>query len=220
MTNKRERRLLNMLSELRVTLCATLLCAPYVALAWWLAHSAPYSALAAFAAATLIVWILVAVVARTWRRFLLWQFPLFLLSLIFAGYTLSYGVAPGRGIAEALATISLDAALSFFSVGAAQRLLLLATLICALYLWSAWRAPAVQIFREARRGRRAAVLALTGALSLCTALHADSMMDGIAANPVIGSALFVAGPWREARAASSDSNVARDPIGGAHAGIQ
>jgi hypothetical protein len=220
MTNQRNRRIGTALSELRVALCAVLLCGPYIGLAWWLWRRNPPAAVAAFFAVTLIVWILQAVLSRTWRRFLLWQFPLFVLSLLFAGYTLRYGMVPGRPLAGVLATISLSNVLVVLSAWSVQRVLLVCTALCALYLWAAWRAPAVHIFREARRGRRALVLALTAALSLIAVLHADLMMDGIAAHPLVGSALFVGGPWRDARAASNDADMVRMPVDGAHDGLR
>jgi hypothetical protein len=73
-----------------------ILFAPYVALGVWLEQTKGLQGLAAFVVSVgLMMWLL-AMGARTWRRFLLIQFPLLILSAVFAAYTLIYGNPPGN----------------------------------------------------------------------------------------------------------------------------
>jgi hypothetical protein len=53
--------------------------------------------------------VLVAMLARTWRLFFLVQLPLLLLSAAFAIFTLSYGTPPGEFLAHVLATSTWEA---------------------------------------------------------------------------------------------------------------
>jgi hypothetical protein len=144
--------IMQLFKHARAIICAVLLCSPYIALVWWLWHAERLPSIAAFLVAVVVTWILIASVTRDWRRFLLWQFPLFLLSLAFAAYTVTYNNPPGRIIAAVLATSSLDDFLGFFTIWAGQRLLLAFVFLSTLYLWMAWGVPAVRISSE-RAGR-------------------------------------------------------------------
>jgi glucan phosphoethanolaminetransferase (alkaline phosphatase superfamily) len=195
-----------------------LLSGPYIALGAWLWRTEHLSAVAAFAAAVLITWILIASVARDWRRFVLWQFPLFLFTLAFAAYTLTYNNLPGHIIAAVLGTSSLDDVLGFFSIWMGQRLALGFGLLAALYIWAGMGVRSVRIFAGASAPLRWAILAGTGALVLVAGLHADSMIDGLAADPVIGGVLFVTGPLRDVAVALRGQEVVKLPYGATRRG--
>jgi glucan phosphoethanolaminetransferase (alkaline phosphatase superfamily) len=144
---------------------------------------------------------LLAAIARNWRSFVLWQFPLFLLSVGFAAYTLSFRGPPGYVFAAVLATSSARDYLGFFSIWVGQRLLLAGFLLAALYLWAAWRVPATRISSNQPSALRSAMLAAVGGIGIFAAVHADSLMDGLAADPLIGSLLFIGGPLHNTRVA-------------------
>ena len=73
---------------LRLLAALTLLCLPYAALGMWLAAAKHFGQVAAYAVSVgLLLWV-VAFAARRWRRFLLIMAPIWLLSVIFAAYTL------------------------------------------------------------------------------------------------------------------------------------
>jgi glucan phosphoethanolaminetransferase (alkaline phosphatase superfamily) len=206
--------------QLRVIICGVLLCGPYLALGWWLWRTQRLASVAAFLAAVVITWILIASLARDWRRFLLWQFPLFLLSLAFAAYTVTYNYLPGHIIAAVLATSSLDDFLGFFTIWTGQRLALAFLFLSILYLWMAWEVPQLRIFSASRVALRWAILASTGALVLFAGLHADAMIDGLAADPLIGGVLFVTGPLRDVEAALSGHTVVKVPYGASRSGAE
>ncbi|MGA9028347.1 MAG: phosphoethanolamine transferase [Steroidobacteraceae bacterium] len=202
------------------TLAAVLLCAPYGLLAGWMWQTGRRPSLAAFALTVALTWILIAGIARNWRRFLLWQFPLFLISAAFATYTLSYGNTPGYFLAAVLATSSREEYLGFFSIWYGQRLLLATLLLAALYLWAAWHATAAPISAKGPTRLRTSVLAGLAALGLFAALHPDTLIDGAAVDPMVGSILFAAGPLHETRVALSGKNIKKTPYGASRQGSE
>jgi glucan phosphoethanolaminetransferase (alkaline phosphatase superfamily) len=204
---------MQLLTRLRIFERAVLICGPYVALAIWLLQTQRLPSVAGFLVAVAVTWMLIAAATRNWRRFLLWQFPLFLLSLAFAAYTLSYGSLPGYGLAYVLTTSSLEEFSGFFSIWAGEKLLLLTLLAAILYLWLAWRTPPVLIFARHPSARRWCALAGTAALGAFAALHADAMIDGVAADPLIGSTLFIAGPLHRVNVALAATAFPKVPYG-------
>jgi glucan phosphoethanolaminetransferase (alkaline phosphatase superfamily) len=178
-----------------------LLIAPNATLGAWLWHSGRRFALAGFMLAVALIWISIAAIARNWRSFALWQLPLFLLSVGFAAYTLNFRGPPGYVFAAVLATSSATDYLGFFSIWAGQRLLLAGLILAGLYLWAARRVPATRISSNEPSALRSALLAAVGGLAVFAALHADALMDGLAADPLIGSMLFLGGPLLNTRAA-------------------
>jgi glucan phosphoethanolaminetransferase (alkaline phosphatase superfamily) len=188
-------------SASRVAAAFIVLCLPYLALGAWLAHAKGLQSVAAYVASVgLMLW-LFAFVARTWRRFFLLQFPLLLLSAAFAAYTLSFDNPPGQVIAYVLATSSWEELLGFFSIWQGQRLLLAAVLLASVYLILTVRSPPRLISSSRnvylRWGPMAAVLLLIG----YAAPNSAALVDGIATNPIVGTAMFVDGPLRHADAA-------------------
>jgi glucan phosphoethanolaminetransferase (alkaline phosphatase superfamily) len=190
-----------------------LLLAPYVAIAAWLTRAERMRSLAAYVATVSLVMLLVAFAARTWRRFLLVQLPLLLLSAAFAAYTLTYGHPPGYMIAYVLLTSSWDEVKGFFSIWQGERILISALLLSVLYLTVALRSPNDPI--ASRRGGpyRRTVLASIVLLSVYAARSSADFMDGLAANPTLGSALFVVGPISNARAALRGTAIRKVPYG-------
>ena len=78
----------------RIAVAFAMLCLPYLSLAAWLVASGRLASVAAFAASVLLIGGLLAIVARTWRRFFWLNAPFWLLAVVFAGYTLTYGDVP------------------------------------------------------------------------------------------------------------------------------
>jgi glucan phosphoethanolaminetransferase (alkaline phosphatase superfamily) len=203
----------HLITLVRPLVWGVLLCAPYVALAIWLGKHESARSVAALLAAMLLTWLLVAALTVTWRRFALWQLPLFLLSVAFAGYTLTYQTPPGYLIATVLETSSLDEYLGFFTIWSGQRLLLGVLLGVGLYLWGARGVAALRISNPANRRQRWAIIAATTVSALFSATQADAMIDGFAADPVVGGALFLVGPVMEVRAALDGKDIQKVPYG-------
>jgi hypothetical protein len=138
-----------------------MLCLPYLALAAWLAATGKLGSVVPFAASVLLIEGLLAIIARTWRRFFWLNAPFWLLTLVFAGYTLTYGDVPGELLAYVLATSSWEEVRGFFGIWQGERLLLesdscrsLAANVCifAQRPGAAFRAP--RRHRGALRSRR------------------------------------------------------------------
>jgi glucan phosphoethanolaminetransferase (alkaline phosphatase superfamily) len=182
------------------------LCLPYLGLAVWLGVSRKPQHVAAFAASVLLLGWLLAIAARTWRRFFWLNAPFWLLAVAFCAYTLSYGDLPGELLAYVLATSSWEETRGFFGIWQGERLLLAAAYLAAMYCILAARSPATPISRRILRRR----FALPGAALILGAFAASNppaFIDGLAANPTIGTLLFIGGPLREARALVLGSGI-------------
>jgi glucan phosphoethanolaminetransferase (alkaline phosphatase superfamily) len=210
------RNLLRQALASRVAATFIVLCLPYLALGAWLGHAKGMQSVAAYVASVgLLLW-LFAFVARTWRRFFLLQFPLLLLGVAFAAYTLSFDNLPGQVIAYVLATSSWEEVRGFFSIWQGQRLLLAALLLASIYLILAWRSPPRPIPRSRnvylRWGPMVAVVLLSG----YAAPNSAALIDGIATNPIFGTAMFLDGPLRHAEAAVNGTAMQKLSYGASH----
>ena len=195
-----------------------ILCSPYVVLGAWLAHAKGLQSLAAYAVSLgLLTWLLV-MVARSWRRFLLIQFPLLLLSSAFAAYTLSYDSPPGQFIAYVLATTSWEEVKGFLGIWPGMKLLLPAVLIGAIYLWLAVRSPQRPVISGRNVRLRYAFLGAVLVLSAYAALNPAALIDGIATDPVIGTVMFIAGPLKQAEAAVNGTGLQKLRYGASRIG--
>jgi glucan phosphoethanolaminetransferase (alkaline phosphatase superfamily) len=189
------------------------LCAPFLALGFWLARAQGLQSLAALLATITLAMLLVAMGARTWRRFFLIQFPIVLLSAAFATYTLIYGAVPGDFIAYVLATSSWEEFRGFFTIWQGERFLLAALALAVIYLAAALWVPGRPIFPSGGARVRLGILGGVVVLTAIAAARPVALIAGVATNPVVGTALFVAGPLAHARAAVDGKAVAKVPFG-------
>jgi glucan phosphoethanolaminetransferase (alkaline phosphatase superfamily) len=198
---------------MRVVAAFVVLCLPYVALGAWLERVKGVRSLAAFIATVgLLMWVL-AFVARTWRRFFLLQFPFFLLGAAFAAFTLTFDNPPGQLIAYVLATSSWEEVRGFFSIWQGERLLLAGAILALLYLLLAVRSPPDPISFGRSVYSRWGPIGAVVVLSAFAAQNSAAFIDGIAANPLIGTAMFVTGPLRHANAAVDGTAIQKVPYG-------
>jgi glucan phosphoethanolaminetransferase (alkaline phosphatase superfamily) len=197
------------------------LCLPYVALGLWLARVKGFQSVAAFVASVgLLIWLL-AFLTRTWRLFLLVQFPLLILTAAFAGYALTYGEPPGELLAYVLATCSWDEVRGFFSIWQGERLLLAGVIGGALYLILAFGSPPLPIYS----GRNASYTrwGILGAVVLLCAIaapNAAAFVSGISVNPIVGTTTFLRGPLRHAMAAVGGTAIKKMPYGASRTGAE
>jgi len=187
-------------SLIRVLAPLLLLCLPLLVLGVWLTKAKGPQSLAAFNVSIGLVSVLVAMLTRSWRLFFLIQLPVLLLSAAFAIYTLSYGAPPGEFLAYVLATSSWEEIRGFFGIWQGMRWLLVMSALALIYLLLAAWAPARSIFAGSSiRGRWGFISAVI-LLSAYAARSPAAFIDGIAANPGLGTAMFVAGPLGHTRA--------------------
>ena len=195
-----------------------LLALPNVALGAWLLQAKGLQSLAAFFVSLVLLSWLLAMATRTWRGFLLINFPLLLLSVLFAAYTISLSAPPGDFIAYVLATTSWEEVRGFLGIWQGTRWLLVAVLLALVYLWLAvWHAP--HPISSGHNPRvRYSILGAVAVMSAYAAHSAAAFMDGVAINPLIGTAMFLAGPMRMAVAQVNGTGLRRIPFGASRSG--
>ena len=156
--------------------------------------------------AALLAAMLIAALARTWRRFFVAFFPPLILATVFAGYQMTFGVPPGRTAALLLGGVSLEEAHGLLSIPMIRNSIGLLILASIFYLVLALRQPAQAICPTAslpESGRRwrgcRALLLLCIPLTIYCATNSADLVDGLGSNPVLGSALFLGDELPRAR---------------------
>jgi len=189
----------------------TLICLPYVGLATWLARIQDLRSVGSFFATVGLLQLLLAFAARDWRRFLILQLPLVVLSWAFCAYTLTFDTPPGRALGYVFQSSSWAEWRGFFSIWAGLRLALAATVIAVTYLTLACLTPRMPIAAGSNSTRWVFIgaIVLSGAYA---ATSEASLFDGIALNPAVGTVLFVTGPLSEARSVLSGESARRSKI--------
>jgi glucan phosphoethanolaminetransferase (alkaline phosphatase superfamily) len=186
---------------------------PYAVLAGCIAKAKGLVCLGAYLGSVALLWWLLAFLTGRWRRFFLLQTPFWIVAAVYAGYTFSYGSPPGELLAYVLATTSWDEVIGFFGIWQGERLLIGAALLTAAYIAVAALAPVTPIFAGRDAYWRWGTL---GAIALVCAFAAQSpsaFVQGLAVNPIIGTALFVQGPLHAAIAAVQGTTVAKIAYG-------
>jgi glucan phosphoethanolaminetransferase (alkaline phosphatase superfamily) len=196
-------------------LCAyvvwALYAAPTVIIVAWAAKMRSSRSTVAVVITFILTAYLIAIVTRTWRRFFLVQFPVCLLGVAFAAYTVTFGMAPGSALASILAFTSLEEVQGFFGLQQGRLLVLLLGAWSACYLVSAWMAPKGLIFL----GRGVPLFRMTLVLLVPLAAYALSnpsqLADGIALEPVVGSLMFFGGDIPRMKAEMHRSSMNKIP---------
>ena len=199
--------------SMRVLAPLLVLCLPFIALGLWLAEAKGSQSLAAFIVSIGLLFVLVAMLAATWRLFFLVQLPVLLLSAAFAIYTISYHTPPGEFLAYVLATSSWEEIRGFFSLWLGLRWLLAVSILALIYLLLTMGSPHKRIFAGSSARARWGFIAVVVLLSGYAARSPAAFIDGIAANPGVGTAFFVTGPLRYARAAVRGNAIPKVPFG-------
>ena len=200
---------------LRVLTPFLVFCVPLAALGAWLMRAKGLQSLCAYLVSIAVALALVAIVTRVWRLFFLVQLPILVLSAAFAMCTLTYNSPPGDLLSYVLATSSWEELRGFFTIWQGLRYLLAVALLTGVYLALAIWAPPRPLFTDRYPRVRWIALGTVLVLTAVAALSPASLVDGLAANPAIGTALFVAGPLAHARAAVSGNAVAKQRFGAA-----
>src|SRR5277367_3449564 len=171
-------------------LALVLLFLPYAALGVWLVRTGSLHSVAAYLATLLIQMVLCAALVRSWRSFLLLQIPFLILCAAIASYTLSYGILPGRMIAYVLLTTNWEEVRGFFTIWQGAQLLVIAIAYFGTYLLACLGAPRTALMTPGISPLRRMLLGAALVLVAFGALDAAALIDGLAANPVIGTGFF------------------------------
>ena len=178
----------------RVLAAGALLLSPYVAMSFWLASHLGLQGCAAYLLVCLSGLLLLAIPTVTIRRFLWWHFPVFVACTLLSGYAVVCDQLPGQAIALVLETSPWEEVRGFFGLWQGQRLLLLFAAVSFCYLVLALSIPAsLRLAGGSAAIRRVAVRCL-GLLAVDAAASPERLMEGAAASPVLGAAMFVSGP--------------------------
>jgi glucan phosphoethanolaminetransferase (alkaline phosphatase superfamily) len=196
-------------------LCAYVVWALYAAptviiIAWAAKMRSSRSAVAVVITFVLTAYV-IAIVTRTWRRFFLVQFPVCLLGVAFAAYTVTFGMPPGSALASILAFTSLEEVLGFFGLQQGRLLVLLLGAWSACYLVSAWIAPKGLIFSGHGVLLFRMILVLLVPLAAYAVSNPSQLADGIALEPVVGSLMFFGGDIPRMKAEMRGSSINKIP---------
>ncbi|MFL6602285.1 MAG: phosphoethanolamine transferase [Steroidobacteraceae bacterium] len=158
--------------------------------------------------------VLIAALTRTWRRFFVVNFPLFVVGLVFALYTVQFGVPPGRLLALIVVNTTWEEVTGFLELGRGTTLALLIALPL-VYAYLVSQASPLPMFARKPAGATARISFSRLLLLAClfatayVAGNPDEMIDGAAYNPLIGTAMFLAAEIPRARADASGAHVAK-----------
>jgi glucan phosphoethanolaminetransferase (alkaline phosphatase superfamily) len=166
---------------------------PFAAmLLWSLPQHEPHSTAALLASSVLLAMVLAAC-TRTWRRFFLVYFPLFILAAAYAAYSIWFGSLPGPTLAMLLIGATWEECAGLFITSPNNWLALPVIGAFVAYLWLAWRLPPLPIFND--RTHKAARLLLVSVVPVAAyaAYSPADLIDGAALNPIPGSLMFFGG---------------------------
>jgi glucan phosphoethanolaminetransferase (alkaline phosphatase superfamily) len=183
--------------------------APVGVMIFWAARGQALRSIAALTLAAALIACAVAAATRRWRPFFLVQLPLSVLSVAFVAYTVSFNMPPGRTIAHVIAGASLEEVRGFvhFSQGLWLALLLGAWTAC--YAGFAFALPRRPIFvGRMQAASRVTVMALVPVAAFA-AFDPPQLIDGMALDPIVGSALFLSGDLPRAKRELAGSRIAK-----------
>lgn len=185
--------------------------APFAVMLLWAWHGNKPRSILAFLLTAALGAVLVAGCTRTWRRFFLVYFPLFVLSVAYATYAVSFGIVPGRTLASLLVSTTWEEIEGLIGTGQGKWLILSLVALPAIYLLLAWRLPTWPIFSRTAFVAARVIVALSIPVAAYAAQDSIQLVDGIALNPVVGSLLFFTNHIPLARAEIHGANVDKIP---------
>lgn len=205
---------------MRLVALAGLLYGPVVAMAFWAAGTYSTRSVVALLLTATLVAALASGITRSWRRFFLLQFPLFVLGVAFIAYTFGFGMVPGRTLAMILVGTSWEEVRGFAALPQGRSLVLLLAASSALYLYLALTLAPLPIF--VGRGRRVArpLLVLLLPVTAYVGWNAEQLIDGIALTPAVGSVMFLAGTVPQAAREVRGSRVQKIPYHASGSGAE
>ena len=173
--------------------CCTLgalYCAPFIAMLLWSLNTQPLRSVLTFVTTAILVTMPLAACARTWRRFFLLIFPLWVIAAAYSTYTILSDMVPGRAVALLLSGASWEEITGLFGVWQQRWMILPLAGILALYLILAWRLPVWPILSRRITAVVRVLLVLTVPMAVYAAQNTVQLIAGVALNPVIGSLMF------------------------------
>jgi glucan phosphoethanolaminetransferase (alkaline phosphatase superfamily) len=197
----------------RVSCCAlgVLYASPFLAILIWSCSTQTRGSILMLVFTAIVVTMLLAACARTWRRFFLLSFPFWLLATAYASYAILYDKVPGRAVALLLSGASWEEISGLFGLWQQKWLTLPIAAVLALYVILSANLPVWPIF--SRKVTAAVRLALLLTVPMVVyATQSPALTAGVALNPVIGSLMFFGMQLPRAHGELKGSLVVKTPF--------
>lgn len=173
--------------------CCTLgvLCAaPFVAMLLWSLSTQSRRSILTLVVTAILVTVPIAACARTWRRFFLLIFPLWVVATAYASYAILFDRVPGRAVALLLSGASWEEIWGLFDIWQQKWMTLPILGLLALYLILASKLPVWPIFSRTITAVARVLLVLTVPVLVYAAQNTAELTVGVSLNPMIGSLMF------------------------------
>jgi glucan phosphoethanolaminetransferase (alkaline phosphatase superfamily) len=167
--------------------------APTLAILAWSLRVRPLRTMVAILMTFVFTAGLIAALTRSWRRFFLYQFPICLLGVAFATYTIAFGIPPGNTLASILAGASWEELEGFIDMPQARWLIMLLAAWSVCYLVSASISPTRPILIVRGILLRCIIGVPLVLVTIYAASNPAELIDGIALDPIVGSVMFMGG---------------------------
>jgi glucan phosphoethanolaminetransferase (alkaline phosphatase superfamily) len=164
--------------------------APFIAMLLWSLSAQALRSVLTLVFTTVLITMPLAACARTWRRFFLWTFPLWVVSAAYSTCAIVSDKVPGRAIALLLSGTSWEEISGLFDVWQQKWMTLPIAGILALYLILAWRLPVWPVLSRKITAVVRVLLILTVPMAVYAAQNFAQLTAGVTLNPVIGSLMF------------------------------
>jgi glucan phosphoethanolaminetransferase (alkaline phosphatase superfamily) len=164
--------------------------APFAAMVLWSLHTQAMRSVAALVASAIFITMLLGLCGRTWRRFFLLAFPLWIAASIFATYAVLVGKAPGRAVALLLSGASWEEITGLFEIWQQKWLSLPIVGVVTLYLALSFCLPLWSIFSRTASAAAKVLLVAVVPMLVYAVQNRGEFATGVTLNPMIGSALF------------------------------
>jgi glucan phosphoethanolaminetransferase (alkaline phosphatase superfamily) len=164
--------------------------APFIAMLRWSLSTQALRSVLTLVFTTILVTMPLAACARTWRRFFLWTFPLWVVAAAYSTCAIVSDRVPGRAVALLLSGASWEEITGLFGVWQQKWMTLPIAGILALYLILAWRLPVWPVLSRKITALVRVLLVLTVPMAVYAAQNFVQLTAGVALNPVIGSLMF------------------------------
>jgi glucan phosphoethanolaminetransferase (alkaline phosphatase superfamily) len=164
--------------------------APFIAMLLWSLSTQALRSVLTLVFTTILVTMPLAACTRTWRRFFLWTFPLWVVAAAYSTCAVLSDKVPGSAMALLLSGASWEEISGLFGVWQQKWMTLPIAGILALYLVLASRLPVWPVLSRKITAVVRVLLVLTVPMAVYAAQNSAQLAAGVALNPIIGSLMF------------------------------
>jgi glucan phosphoethanolaminetransferase (alkaline phosphatase superfamily) len=195
---------------------AALLSAPYLVTGSWLLSHHGWPSCTSYLSLAFGGIVLLAILVRRTRYFLLLHLPVFVLSGVITAYILVCDQLPGKALAMVLETSSWDEMRGFLGIWQGQKWLLLLVAASLCYVLLAFSIPTRASLHEHARSLHVAFVACLAFLAVAATASPAELFEGVSATPVAGTIMFITGPLSSADYTLHSQVERKRPYGASH----